>query len=63
MAVAPALDSTATSCKSGQDVGFAFAIVFILTVLFVPLPAILVDIGLAFSIALSVLILMVALWI
>src|SRR4029079_13536572 len=63
MAVAPALDSTATSRKSGQDVGFAFAIVFILTVLFVPLPAILVDIGLAFSIALSVLILMVALWI
>ena len=63
MAVAPALDSTATSCKSGQDVGFAVGIVFILTVLFLPLPAFLIDIGLAFSIALSVLILMVALWI
>ena len=49
--------------KSGQDVGFAFAIVFILTVLFLPMPAFLIDIGLAFSIALSVLILMVALWI
>ena len=46
-----------------QDVGFAVGIVFILTVLFLPLPAVLIDIGLAFSIALSVLILMVALWI
>ena len=43
--------------------GFAVGIVFILTVLFLPLPAVLIDIGLAFSIALSVLILMVALWI
>ena len=49
--------------KSGQDVGFALGIVFILTVLFLPLPAWLIDLGLAFSIALSVLILMVALWI
>ena len=49
--------------RGGQDVGFAVGIVFILTVLFLPLPAILIDIGLAFSIALSVLILMVALWI
>ena len=49
--------------KSGQDVGFALGIVFILTVLFLPLPAWMIDIGLAFSIALSVLILMVALWI
>src|SRR5215813_10232984 len=46
-----------------QDVGFAVGIVFIVTVLFLPLPAIMIDIGLAFSIALSVLILMVALWI
>src|SRR5215204_2621189 len=46
-----------------QDVGFAVGIVFIVTVLFLPLPAVLIDIGLAFSIALSVLILMVALWI
>ena len=49
--------------KSGQDVGFALGIVFILTVLFLPLPAWMIDVGLAFSIALSVLILMVALWI
>jgi flagellar biosynthesis protein FlhA len=49
--------------KSGQDVGFALGIVLILTVLFLPLPAWMIDLGLAFSIALSVLILMVALWI
>jgi flagellar biosynthesis protein FlhA len=49
--------------KSSQDVGFAVGIVFILTVLFLPLPAVMIDLGLAFSIALSVLILMVALWI
>lgn len=49
--------------NSGQDVGFALGIVFILTVLFLPLPAWMIDLGLAFSIALSVLILMVALWI
>ena len=60
--------SVASSVKpvergSAQDVGFAVGIVFIVTVLFLPLPAVLIDIGLAFSIALSVLILMVALWI
>lgn len=48
---------------AGNDLGFALAILFILTVLFLPLPAIIIDIGLAVSIALSVLILMVALWI
>jgi flagellar biosynthesis protein FlhA len=46
-----------------RDIGFAIGIVFIVTVLFMPLPAALIDLGLAFSIALSVLILMVALWI
>jgi flagellar biosynthesis protein FlhA len=45
------------------DIGFAIGIVFILTVLFLPLPTLVLDIGLAFSIAFSVLILMVALWI
>jgi flagellar biosynthesis protein FlhA len=49
--------------NSAQDVGFAVGIVFILTVLFLPLPAVMIDLGLAFSIAVSVLILMVALWI
>lgn len=46
-----------------QDVSFAIGIVFILAVLFLPLPAALIDVGLAISIALAVLILMVALWI
>ncbi len=49
--------------KSNQDVGFAAGILFMLTVLFLPLPAAVIDLGLALSIALSVLILMVALWI
>ncbi|MET0430770.1 MAG: flagellar biosynthesis protein FlhA [Microvirga sp.] len=49
--------------RSQRDIGFAAGIVAILAILFLPVPAILLDIGLAFSIALSVLILMVALWI
>ena len=49
--------------RQGRDVGFAIGIVIILSVLFLPVPAFLIDMGLAFSIALSVLILMVALWI
>ncbi|MEH3119351.1 MAG: flagellar biosynthesis protein FlhA [Methylorubrum populi] len=49
--------------RSRRDVGFAAGIVAILAVLFLPVPALLIDVGLAFSIALSVLILMVALWI
>ncbi|MEM9355573.1 MAG: flagellar biosynthesis protein FlhA [Pseudomonadota bacterium] len=53
-----------TTSKSGlKDIGFAMGIVMILTILFIPLPPVLVDFGLAISIALSVLILMVALWI
>ncbi len=46
-----------------SDMGFAAGIVLILAVLFLPLPPILIDIGLAFSIAAAVLILMVALWV
>lgn len=47
----------------GRDVAFAFGIITILAILFLPIPPFLIDIGLAFSIAVSVLILMVALWI
>ncbi|MGO4573401.1 flagellar biosynthesis protein FlhA [Microvirga sp. 2TAF3] len=46
-----------------RDMAFAGGIVAILAILFLPIPAILIDMGLALSIALSVLILMVALWI
>ena len=48
---------------SVRDIGFALGIMLILCVLFLPIPPFLIDLGLAFSIALSVLILMVALWI
>ena len=46
-----------------RDIGFAFGIVIILTILFLPIPPFLIDIGLAISISFSVLILMVSLWI
>jgi flagellar biosynthesis protein FlhA len=49
--------------NNGRDIGFAFGIIVILAVLFLPIPAFLIDLGLAFSIAVSVLVLMVALWI
>jgi len=49
--------------ENRRDIGFAIGIVFILAVLFLPIPTFMIDIGLAISIALSVLILMVALWI
>ncbi|KQZ14422.1 flagellar biosynthesis protein FlhA [Mesorhizobium sp. Root554] len=49
--------------RNSRDIFFALGIVVILAVLFLPIPAFLIDVGLAFSIALSVLILMVALWI
>jgi flagellar biosynthesis protein FlhA len=49
--------------RGGKDIGFAVGIVLILCLFFLPVPAAMIDLGLAFSIALSVLILMVALWI
>jgi flagellar biosynthesis protein FlhA len=49
--------------RSLRDIGFAAGIVAILSLFFLPIPAFMIDVGLAFSIALSVLILMVALWI
>ncbi len=63
MAAIVAVQSKQTERDGARDVSFAIGIVFILTVLFLPLPAVMIDIGLAFSIAFSVLILMVALWI
>lgn len=46
-----------------RDVAFAIGVVAMLAVLILPLPTFLIDMGLALSIALAVLILMVALWI
>ncbi len=45
------------------DVGFAGGVIFMLMILFLPLPPFLIDVGLAFSITFAILILMVALWI
>ncbi len=59
----PAAGQGAPPRAGSQDVGFAAGILFMLTVLFLPLPAVVIDMGLALSISLSVLILMVALWI
>jgi flagellar biosynthesis protein FlhA len=49
--------------RLGSDVLFALGIVAIVTILVLPIPPILIDLGLAISIALSALILMVSLWI
>ena len=49
--------------KHSRDVGFAIGILAILSILFLPIPSFVIDLGLTVSIALSVLILMVALWI
>src|SRR5579883_3039749 len=49
--------------KGGKDLGFAAGIIAILSVFFLPIPPFIIDVGLAFSIAFAVLILMVALWI
>jgi flagellar biosynthesis protein FlhA len=54
---------TEGSDRGSRDIGFAMSIVFILCIFFLPIPPVILDIGHAFSIGISVLILMVALWI
>src|ERR1700757_4237466 len=63
MAGSTSSGSAAAERKSSRDIGFAGGIIGILSIFFLPVPAVLIDIGLAFSIAFSVLVLMVALWI
>ncbi|SJZ82186.1 flagellar biosynthesis protein FlhA [Consotaella salsifontis] len=63
MAVDALKPATVAESKSRRDIGFALGVTFILTVLFVPIPPMFIDMGLALSISLSVLILMVSLWI
>jgi len=58
-----AVNEKSTNSGMGRDLWFAIGIVAILAIFFLPIPAIIIDLGLALSIALSVLILMVALWI
>lgn len=62
MAQVPALSIPKVN-PSGRDIAFAMGIIAILSILFLPIPPFLIDMGLAFSIAFSVLILMVSLWI
>ncbi len=49
--------------KSIRDIVFAAGIIAILAIFFLPIPSFMLDLGLAVSIAVSVLILMIALWI
>ena len=63
MAAAASIGTAKAPRGSARDIAFAAGIVGILVVFFLPIPAFLIDLGLALSIALSVLILMVALWI
>jgi flagellar biosynthesis protein FlhA len=58
------MEAVQTSALSrGRDLAFAGGVVAILAILFLPIPPLLIDMGLALSVAMSVLILMVALWI
>ena len=63
MATSPSVMPLPKVAPRGRDIGFAAGIVAILCILFLPIPPFIIDMGLAFSIAFSVLILMVSLWI
>ena len=56
------IQSFARKYNPGTDVGLAFGMVMLLTVLVIPLPTVLLDMGLAISITASVLVLMVAIF-
>ncbi len=56
------VQSFARKYNPGTDVGLAFGMVLLLAVLVIPLPTILLDMGLAISITASVLVLMVAIF-
>jgi flagellar biosynthesis protein FlhA len=58
----PGLSAAVKRYAPGSDIGLALGIVTLLSVLVVPLPAFLLDIGLAVSVTASVLVLMVAIF-
>ena len=58
----PQLQAALRKYSPGTDVGLAFGMILLLTVLVIPLPTMLLDMGLAISITASVLVLMVALF-
>jgi flagellar biosynthesis protein FlhA len=49
--------------NGNRDIAFALGIALVLGILFIPLPPVLLDVGLALSLSFSALILMVALWV
>lgn len=63
MSVVAPLGGDQAAPRGFRDVLFAVGVLCILTILLLPLPPVILDIGLATSIAFAVLILMVALWI
>ncbi len=63
MAAARMVDIGVQPVLARHDVSLPIGVVAVLTILFLPLPSILIDAGLAISIAMSVVILMVGLWI
>ncbi|MEO6610183.1 MAG: flagellar biosynthesis protein FlhA [Aestuariivirga sp.] len=54
---------TAVPIKKTNEIGFALAVAAVLSILFVPIPAFMLDVALALSFSLAILILMVSLWI
>jgi flagellar biosynthesis protein FlhA len=58
----PRIQAALRKYSPGTDVGLAFGMILLLTVLVIPLPTMLLDMGLAISITASVLVLMVALF-
>ncbi len=58
----PALTARLRQFSPGSDVGLALGVVMLLSVLVLPLPTVLLDLGLALSITSGVLVLMVALF-
>jgi flagellar biosynthesis protein FlhA len=58
----PALTARLRRFTPGTDVGLAFGVIMLLSVLILPLPTLLLDLGLALSITAGVLVLMVALF-
>ncbi|NDV50806.1 flagellar biosynthesis protein FlhA [Salipiger sp. PrR003] len=54
---------SSSKLSSHKDIGFALGMVLVLAVLFIPLPKFLLDFGLALSLTVSVLVLMVSMWI
>ena len=63
MAIVGAVIPPETQIEDRRDISLAVGVIAILTIMFLPMPAILIDAGLAVSIALAVVILLLGLWI